>query len=130
MESIEKERETIGATLRETKEILSEKGKKLAMQVGESCSDRIDDVMSSTGDKLSSLANTMKDSVPTNGKLRSALTTVADGIESSGTYLSEHGVNDVSKDISGLVKRYPLRSILVGLGIGVVAGRIMKSGRA
>jgi uncharacterized protein YjbJ (UPF0337 family) len=52
-----------------------------------------------------------------------AATTVTDTVAGAGTYLQEKGVQGLSGDLTGLIRRYPVPALLVGLGIGFVLGR-------
>jgi hypothetical protein len=48
----------------------------------------------------------------------SAATTVAEKLDAAGTYLQEKNLDHVVGDLSGMIRRYPVPSLLVGLGIG------------
>jgi uncharacterized protein YjbJ (UPF0337 family) len=52
-----------------------------------------------------------------------AATTVTDTVAGAGTYLQEKGVQGLSGDLTGLIRRYPVPALLIGLGIGFVLGR-------
>jgi hypothetical protein len=39
-------------------------------------------------------------------------------LESGGRYLQEHGIEDMAEDLAALVRRYPVQSLFVGLGVG------------
>jgi uncharacterized protein YjbJ (UPF0337 family) len=58
-----------------------------------------------------------------------AATTVTDTVAGAGTYLQEKGVQGLSGDLTGLIRRYPIPSLLIGLGIGFVLGRSLGTGR-
>jgi hypothetical protein len=52
-----------------------------------------------------------------------AASTVTDTVKGAGAYLQEKGMGQITGDLAALVRRYPLPSLLVGLGIGYVLGR-------
>jgi uncharacterized protein YjbJ (UPF0337 family) len=52
-----------------------------------------------------------------------AATAVTDAVAGAGTYLQDKGVEGLSGDLAGLVRRYPVPALLIGLGIGFVLGR-------
>jgi ElaB/YqjD/DUF883 family membrane-anchored ribosome-binding protein len=83
---------------------------------------RTDDALSSVGERMASIAGTIREKVPSEGRLGSTVGAVANTLESSGHYLSEHGVADIAGDLSNMVRRYPMQSLWVGLGIGVLLG--------
>jgi len=69
------------------------------------------------GDKIKSLASGIRE------KATDAVQ-VADGLESAGDYLREKKLEHLGEDFWGLVRRYPLRSLLIALGLWFwLAGR-------
>ena len=52
-----------------------------------------------------------------------AASTVTDTVAGAGTYLREKGIQGLSGDFTGLIRRYPVPALLIGLGIGFVLGR-------
>lgn len=71
---------------------------------------------------MSEFADTIRDNAPKSGSLGNAASAVADGLESSGEYLSEHGMGDIAKEFNQVVRRYPVQSLWIGLGLGVLIG--------
>ena len=58
-----------------------------------------------------------------------AATAVADTVAGAGTYIQEKGVQALSGDLVGLIRRHPVPALLIGLGIGFVLGRSLGKGR-
>jgi uncharacterized protein YjbJ (UPF0337 family) len=58
-----------------------------------------------------------------------AATTVTDTVAEAGTYVQEKGIEGLSGDLTGLIRRYPVPALLIGLGIGFVLGRSFGTGR-
>ena len=54
---------------------------------------------------------------------------VTDTAAGAGTYLQDRGVEGLSEDLTGLIRRYPVPALLIGLGIGYVLGRSFGTGR-
>jgi uncharacterized protein YjbJ (UPF0337 family) len=52
-----------------------------------------------------------------------AATAVTDTMAGAGTYVQEKGVQAVPGDLVGLIRRYPIPALLIGLGIGFVLAR-------
>jgi uncharacterized protein YjbJ (UPF0337 family) len=58
-----------------------------------------------------------------------AATAVTDTVAGAGTYVQEKGVQALPGDLVGLIRRYPVPALLIGLGIGFVLGRSLGTGR-
>jgi hypothetical protein len=58
-----------------------------------------------------------------------AASTVTDTAKGAGAYLQEKGLGQITADLTGLVQRYPIPSLLIGLGIGYLVGRSLGKGR-
>src|SRR6266542_2414732 len=48
-----------------------------------------------------------------------------DTLEGAGAYLQEKGMGQITGDLTALVRRYPVPSLLIGLGIGYLLGRTL-----
>ena len=58
------------------------------------------------------------------GAIATAATPVAGGVESASAYLQERKFEERATDLSALIRRYPVQSLLVGVGIGYVLARL------
>jgi hypothetical protein len=54
-----------------------------------------------------------------------ASSAVADTVESSGRYLQEEGLKEMTEDVTNLIRRYPIPALLIGVAAGYLAGRAM-----
>jgi hypothetical protein len=98
-----------------------------AQNLAGAAADRADDAISAVGERMSGLAGTIRQSGPREGMLGSATGTVADTLKSGGDYLKEHGLSEMGEDMTTLVKRYPVQSLLVGFGVGLLIGFSLSS---
>jgi len=98
-----------------------------AQNLAGAAADRADDAISAVGERMSGLAGTIRQSGPREGVLGSATGTVADTLKSGGDYLKEHGLSEMGEDMTTLVKRYPVQSLLVGFGFGLLIGFTLSS---
>jgi ElaB/YqjD/DUF883 family membrane-anchored ribosome-binding protein len=112
---------------------VAERAKDLAANVGQRASDiahkaegKTDDALSSVGQRMSSVAGSLRQAAPRSGVVGSAAGAVADGLESSGRYLQEHGVGDITDDLAGVIRRNPLPSLCVAFGIGFLIGMVSR----
>jgi hypothetical protein len=48
---------------------------------------------------------------------------VADTVKGAGGYLQATGMDRITGDVTGLIRRYPIPAVLIGLGIGLLVGR-------
>ena len=58
--------------------------------------------------------------------LHDAADRVASQVESAGRYLQEADFDDMAHDVTNLVRRYPLQSVGIGLGIGFLLARLRR----
>jgi len=97
---------------------VADKAKNLASQAA----DRADTALSSVGSGMATAADQLRSNAPREGYLGTAARTVADNLQSAGGYLQDHGVSDMAGDLTATVKRYPMQSLLVGFGAGLLFG--------
>jgi uncharacterized protein YjbJ (UPF0337 family) len=79
--------------------------------------------ISAVGEKIGSLADTLREKAPHEGAVGTAATTVADKLEAAGSYLQARDLEHVVGDLSSMIRRYPVPSLLIGLGIGYLLAR-------
>jgi len=81
----------------------------------------------SAGNKVESLADTIRDKGPGQGMLGRANEAVASTVERTGEYLQDKNLHGMMNDMTDLIKRNPLPALFVGLGVGYLLGRAMRS---
>jgi uncharacterized protein YjbJ (UPF0337 family) len=79
--------------------------------------------ISAVGEKIGSLAGVIRDKAPHEGAVGTAATTVAEKLDAAGSYLQEKNLDHMMSDLSNMIRRYPVPSLLVGLGIGYLLAR-------
>lgn len=92
-----------------------------AQETAQDVKRRADEAISSVGERMSSAAETLRHSAPS--QLHGAAERVASTLDSSGSYLRERTVDDVARDITQIVRQYPLQALCVGIGLGLLFGR-------
>lgn len=96
-----------------------------ASEIGDQASDKADAAMSVTGAKMETLAQTVRQNAPA-GKVGEYATTAANALERGGNYLQASDLSDVQLDIEQIIRRRPVESLLVGLGVGFLLARAMR----
>jgi hypothetical protein len=98
-----------------------------AQELAATAADKAEDARRAAGQGLESLSGTIRKNAPESGMLGSMAASVADNIESAGSYLQSHDFGDMGKEVTNLVRRYPIQSLLVGLGVGFLLARATRS---
>jgi uncharacterized protein YjbJ (UPF0337 family) len=80
-------------------------------------------VTTAVGERIGSLAETIREKAPHEGAVGTAATAVAEKLDVAGSYLQEKDLNHVFGDVSSMIRRYPVPSLLIGLGIGYLLAR-------
>lgn len=135
-QAMDKARDVAGNVADKAKDVASQavdKAKDAASSVGEMVSHtagsvgrKADDLTSSAGAGLKNFGDTIREHAP-QGMLGDAAKTVASTTKQVGSYLEEEGLSGMFEDVTNLIKRNPIPAILVGLGLGVLIGRVMRS---
>jgi len=105
---------------------VADRAKEMAVNVGQKVEDKTDDALSSMGQRMSSVAGSLRQAAPRSGVIGSTAGAVADGLESSGRYLQEHGVGDMVSDLTGVIRRNPLPSLGIAFGVGFLIGMVSR----
>jgi hypothetical protein len=108
----------------------ADKARDVASTVGHKVSDaasavghKADDATCSVGHGMQSLAGSLREKLPHEGMMGSASSTLADTIERGGRYLEQEGLSGVAEDLTNLVRRNPIPSVLIALGVGFLIAR-------
>jgi len=88
---------------------------------------KADDFTSSAGSSIKQFGDTIREHTPKEGILGEASKSVANTTKQVGRYLEEEGLSGMMEDVTSLIKRNPIPAILVGVGLGVLIGRVLRS---
>jgi len=86
-----------------------------------------ENLTSSAGAGIKHFGETLGEKAPHEGVLGSASQAVAHSLRDSGKYLEEAGLSGIGEDLTQLIRRNPVPAILVGIGIGFLMGRLLRS---
>ena len=81
------------------------------------------EVTTLVGEKLESLAGVIREKAPQEGAVATAAIAVADKLEVAGSYLQEKPLKEIPRDMSTLVRHYPMHALLLGMSIGYFLAR-------
>jgi hypothetical protein len=95
--------------------------------VASNISHKAEDTTASVGSGMRSLAGSLRESLPHEGMLGSASSAVADTLDRGGRYLQEEGLRGITADFTELVRRNPIPAVLIGVGVGFLLARSMRS---
>jgi hypothetical protein len=136
-QTFDKARDTAANVAEKAKDVAGQavdKAKDAAASVGGMVSDtaknvgrKADDLTSQAGTGIKNFGDTIREHAPQGGMLGDAAKTVASTTKQVGSYLEEEGLSGMFEDMTNLIKRNPIPAILVGVGLGVLIGRVMKS---
>jgi hypothetical protein len=111
---------------------VTETAKQAASTVGHAASDaasyvghKADDATAAVGQGIKSVASTIRDYGPQRDTMGQATTAVADSIENAGRYLEQHGLSGMAEDMTTCVRRNPIPSVFVALGVGFLLARAL-----
>lgn len=79
--------------------------------------------ISAVGEKIGSLADVIRDKAPHEGTVGTAASAVAGKLDAAGSYLQTKDFDHMVSDLSGMIRRYPIPSLLIGLGIGYLLAK-------
>jgi uncharacterized protein YjbJ (UPF0337 family) len=94
-----------------------------AQELGATAANKANEAATVVGEKIGLLANVIREKAPREGSVATAATTVVDGLESASSYLRERKFDHLAKDVTDLVRTYPVQSLLIGVGMGYLLAR-------
>jgi len=115
--AVDKARDMAGTAVDKAKDMASGMGRKA------------EDATHAVGRGMESLAGTVRDSLPHEGMFGSAASSVAGGLESSGKYLEQEGLQGIADDVTNMIRRNPIPALVLGIGLGFLLARLTTSSR-
>jgi hypothetical protein len=105
---------------------VASKTKDKAGQLSDAVSERLDQQRENVAEGLGRAATTMHekaDSIPGGPKVVNFTHSIADGMESTATYLRDHDFSKMGEDLMNVCRKYPTQSVLAALAVGFLVGR-------
>jgi ElaB/YqjD/DUF883 family membrane-anchored ribosome-binding protein len=94
-----------------------------AQDLGQQAVERADAATTTVGEKMTDVAQTIRQNAPATGAVANAADTAADTLQRAGTYLQQQDLADMRGDVEDLIRRYPMQSLLIGFGVGYLLAR-------
>lgn len=118
----------------DTAHSVADKARDMASSVGHRVSEAATNVghgadraVQSAGSGMQSFADTVRERGPQSGMFGNAASAVADTLDSAGEYLEGHGLSGIAEDVTNLVRRNPIPALLIGVGVGFLLARAVRS---
>jgi hypothetical protein len=119
-------RETASNAMDTAKDVAAAAGKK-ASEAASYVGQKAEDATTAVGSSMKSLAGTIRDSGPHEGMLGNASSAVASTLESGGRYLEQHGLKGIGEDLTNVIRRNPIPTLLIAVGLGYLVARATRS---
>ena len=101
----------------------SKKRKNKAQEIASAAGEKFEQLTAGAGKGLESIAEGIRKYSPDEDRGGAAFNKVADTLKTSGQYLEEHGVSDITEDLTKLIRNNPVPALLVAMGIGFILAR-------
>lgn len=75
------------------------------------------------GKRVEALGRSVRETLSPEGAIGGAAASAANTLEGTGAYLQETNLESMVEDFTGLLRRYPLQSLLIGFGVGYLLAR-------
>lgn len=128
-EELGRKAENVGGEFADLKDRVSDltsKAKDKASEMADAVAEKWGHQRESAAEGLGRAASAIRDnaeSVPGGPKVVGVTQSIADGIDSTASYLRDHDVNQMGKDVLNLCRRYPTQSLLAAIAFGFLIGR-------
>jgi len=83
--------------------------------------------VATVGSGMQSLADTVRQKGPESGVLGRASDAVADTLESTGRYIEDKNLSGMANDLTDMIRKNPIPALLIGVGVGFLLGRALRS---
>lgn len=97
---------------------------KTAEELASATSAKARETAREVGNYIDSTTETIQSKLRQTGKdVGEVVTAVSDHVKSSTDYLQQQGVSGLIDDVEELIRRYPLHTFLLGIGVGFLLSR-------
>ena len=87
---------------------------------------KADELAANAGANIQGLGDMISKNSPESGLLKNASEVVAGVVKEGGEYLHEAKLSGLTEDVTHVIRRNPIQSVLIALGVGWFIGRTLK----
>jgi len=98
-----------------------------ARDVAGNVADKAKDVAGNVADTARDWASGAVDAVKDSDAVNKATDFASEAWESGSRYFQEHNFKDMAEDVAGVIRRNPIPALLVGIGLGFILARSLRS---
>jgi ElaB/YqjD/DUF883 family membrane-anchored ribosome-binding protein len=98
-----------------------------ARDVAGNMADKARDVAGNVADTARDWASGAVNAVKDSGVVNKAEEYVSEAWETGSRYVHEHNIKDMADDVAGVIRRNPIPALLIGVGLGFLLGRSLRS---
>jgi hypothetical protein len=88
---------------------------------------KAEDATAAAGQGIQHLGDRLRSAGPQSGMLGRASDTVADSLKDAGKYIEDKNLSGMLDDVTEMVRRNPIPALLVGIGLGFLLARTLRS---
>jgi hypothetical protein len=100
-----------------------EKAREVAGKIGEAAAGAVETATRMAGDAAAFIGRKADSATSAVG---TGMKSVAGTIESGGRYLEEHSLREIGSDFTDLIRRNPIPSLLIAVGLGFLLARAIR----
>lgn len=97
--------------------------KQKAADATNAASEKANDAMTAAGSQMSTLAQTVREKAPVEGRAGEIASNAADALDRGGRYLQQADPQMIRSDLEQMIRQHPVEAMLVGLGVGYLLAR-------
>ena len=98
-------------------------------EAGQQATERVDSAMTATGERMTGLAQTLREKAP-EGQAGEVAYNAARALERGGDYLQRADPTMVRSDLENVIRDHPIEALAISLGIGFLIGKSMSNRRS
>jgi len=123
---MEKGKEAAAGVMEKAKEVASNVGSTVG-GVATNVGHKVDEAAGNLGTGMHNLGEKVREKGPESGFFGKASHAVANTLEEGGRYLEEKRLSGMAEDLAGIIRRNPIPALLIGVGVGFLLARTLRS---